>query len=111
MLVLRVVDDASRRAALAKGAELLRAGRLVAFPTETVYGLGANALDAAAVDRIYAAKGRPAFNPLIVHIARADLARTVVAEWPDRAARLAEAYWPGPVTLVLPKKPNVPDSV
>jgi L-threonylcarbamoyladenylate synthase len=94
-----------------RAAGLLRSGRLVAFPTETVYGLGANALDPDAVDRIYAAKGRPAYNPLIVHLARAELARTVVSEWPDKAEMLANVFWPGPITLVLPKQPVVPDSV
>src|SRR5262249_26935794 len=81
------------------------------FPTETVYGLGANALDAAAVRRIYEAKGRPSFNPLIVHVADDAGARAIVAEWPERAARLARAFWPGPLTLVLPKRDIVPAQV
>lgn len=98
-------------AAIAHAAELLRAGRLVAFPTETVYGLGANALDARAVERIYAAKGRPAYNPLIVHVASAELVSSVATEWPERAARLADAFWPGPLTMVLPKRSVVPDGV
>jgi L-threonylcarbamoyladenylate synthase len=76
-----------------------------------VYGLGANALDAAAVRRIYAAKGRPDFNPLIAHVASAQQARELVTDWPDAAARLAAACWPGPVTLVLPKRAQVPDEV
>jgi L-threonylcarbamoyladenylate synthase len=97
--------------AIALGARLLRAGRLVAFPTETVYGLGANALDPSAIDRIYAAKGRPAYNPLIVHLATRDGALAVVADWPERAEMLARAFWPGPLTLVLPKKTIVPDGV
>jgi L-threonylcarbamoyladenylate synthase len=97
--------------AIAKAAALLRAGRLVAFPTETVYGLGANALDPAAVQRIFEAKGRPSYNPLIVHVADTAAARTLVTQWPDAAARLAERYWPGPLTLVLPKRPEVPDVV
>jgi L-threonylcarbamoyladenylate synthase len=97
--------------AIAKAAALLRAGRLVAFPTETVYGLGANALDPAAVQRIFAAKGRPSYNPLIVHVADTAAARRLVTQWPDAAARLAERYWPGPLTLVLPKRPEVPDVV
>ncbi len=83
-------------------ARLLRAGRLVAFPTETVYGLGANALDAEAVARIYAVKGRPATSPLIVHVASVEMAQSLVAAWPDAAARLAQEFWPGPLTLVLP---------
>lgn len=90
---------------------LLRAGRLVAFPTETVYGLGANALDAGAVRAIYQAKGRPATSPLIVHVSSIPMAKRVVAEWPESAAILAARYWPGPLTLVLPKRPNVPDEV
>jgi L-threonylcarbamoyladenylate synthase len=106
------VDPASpdpRIVAVAAG--LLRAGRLVAFPTETVYGLGANALDALAVEGIYRAKGRPAYNPLIVHVAEPVEARALVAAWPDAAAALAARFWPGPLTLVLPKRPDVPDIV
>src|SRR5436309_11374689 len=96
-------------AAVAVAAAVLRAGGLVAFPTETVYGLGANALDAAAVGRIFAAKGRPAANPLIVHAPDAGGARRLVADWPESAARLAQRFWPGPLTLVLAKSPAVPD--
>ena len=84
---------------------MIRAGGLVAFPTETVYGLGANALDAAAVARIFAAKGRPRQSPLIVHVDSIEMARALVPEWPDAADRLARRYWPGPLTLVLPKQP------
>lgn len=98
-------------ATIARAAAVLRAGGLVAFPTETVYGLGANALDAAAVRRIFEAKGRPARNPLIVHIAEASEALRVVAAWPETAARLAERFWPGPLTLVLPRRSEVPDVV
>src|SRR5881392_2867906 len=94
---------------IAQAAALLREGRLVAFPTETVYGLGANALDAAAVDRIYAAKGRPSYNPLIVHVAEPSAALAVVREWNVRAEQLARAFWPGPLTLVLPKRAELPD--
>jgi L-threonylcarbamoyladenylate synthase len=94
-----------------RAAELIRAGELVAFPTETVYGLGANALDAGAVEKIYAAKGRPAASPLIVHVDSIEMARGLVREWPQRAQRLAAKFWPGPLTLVLPKKPQVPDRV
>ena len=82
-------------------ARLLRAGRLVAFPTETVYGLGANALDAEAVARIYAVKRRPATSPLIVHVASIEMAQSLV-DWPEIADRLARRFWPGPLTLVLP---------
>ena len=83
-------------------ARLLRAGRLVAFPTETVYGLGANALDAEAVARIYAVKGRPQTSPLIVHVASIEMAQSLAAAWPENAARLTQTFWPGPLTLVLP---------
>jgi L-threonylcarbamoyladenylate synthase len=84
-------------------ARLLRAGRLVAFPTETVYGLGANALDAEAVAHIYAVKGRPGTSPLIVHVASIEMAKSLIANWPDAADRLAQRFWPGALTLVLTK--------
>ena len=96
---------------LAHAAELLRAGELVAFPTETVYGLGANALDEKAVDRIFRAKERPATSPLIVHAASVEDARRLVTSWPPAAERLAEHHWPGPLTLVLPKIGNIPANV
>jgi L-threonylcarbamoyladenylate synthase len=96
---------------LSSAAELIRAGELVAFPTETVYGLGANALDPAAVEKIYRAKGRPATSPLIVHVSSIEMARSLVREWPERAEQLARIFWPGPLTLVLPKQPHVPDCV
>lgn len=96
---------------IARAAQLIRAGRLVAFPTETVYGLGANALDAAAVERIFTAKRRPHTSPLIVHVASVEMAREVAAEWPDAAGTLARHYWPGPLTLVLPKRNVIPDIV
>lgn len=83
----------------------------MAFPTETVYGLGANALDARAVAKIYELKGRPAASPLIVHVASVEMARGLVTEWPEQAASLARQFWPGPLTLVLPKKSIVPDIV
>jgi L-threonylcarbamoyladenylate synthase len=94
-----------------RAAEALRQGGLVCFPTETVYGLGANALDAAAVARIFEAKGRPANNPLIVHAADRERAKELVAAWPESADRLAERFWPGPLTLVLPRAEAVPDVV
>jgi len=94
-----------------EAAERIRAGELVAFPTETVYGLGANALDAVAVSKIYALKGRPATSPLIVHVASIEMAQTLVTEWPPAAERLARRYWPGPLTLVLPKTSAIPDIV
>ena len=92
-------------------ARLLRTGRLVAFPTETVYGLGANALDPEAVARIYAVKGRPPTSPLIVHVASVEMARSLVTSWPDLADCLAQRFWPGPLTLVLEKQPTIPSIV
>jgi L-threonylcarbamoyladenylate synthase len=89
----------------------LRAGGLVAFPTETVYGLGADATNAAAVAKIFAAKGRPATNPLIVHVADEAAARRYASIWPDRASRLAQRFWPGPLTLVLPRRAEIAESV
>ncbi len=89
-------------AAAAAAARFLRQGGLVAFPTETVYGLGADATDPAAIARLYQAKGRPAFNPLIAHVADLDAARQI-ARFDGPALALAEAFWPGPLTLVLPK--------
>ncbi len=97
--------------AVRRAADLLRAGEVVALPTETVYGLAANALDAQAVSRIYEIKGRPRHNPLIVHVAGLALARACVSEWPELAAKLALAFWPGPLTLVLPRAPKIPDTV
>ncbi len=94
-----------------EAAERIRAGELVAFPTETVYGLGANALDAKAVARIYEMKGRPEESPLIVHVASIDMAQTLVTEWPSEADALARRYWPGPLTLVLPKVSAIPNIV
>ena len=96
---------------LRRAAALIRSGGLVAFPTETVYGLGANAFDAAAVARIFTVKGRPRQSPLIVHVDSIDMARTLVLDWPDSADRLARRFWPGPLTLVLPKQPSIPDIV
>lgn len=90
---------------------LLRAGRLVAFPTETVYGLGADAFNAAAVRRIFEVKGRPSTSPLIVHVSSVAMAKRVVTDWPEAAEKLAARYWPGPLTLVLPKSERVPAEV
>ena len=94
-----------------RAAALIRAGKLVAFPTETVYGLGANAFDPAAVERIFTAKGRPHTSPLIVHVDSIEMARGLAAHWPDAAETLARRYWPGPLTLVVPKRPEIPDIV
>src|SRR5271165_2654510 len=86
-----------------RAARILQSGQLVAFPTETVYGLGANALDRAAIERIFSAKGRPANNPLIVHVGDVDAARKLASAWPESATQLCDRFWPGPLTLVLPK--------
>ncbi|MBY0278237.1 threonylcarbamoyl-AMP synthase [Candidatus Binatia bacterium] len=96
---------------VARAAAILRRGGLVALPTETVYGLGANALDADAVSKIFAAKGRPASNPLIVHVESEAAARSLARRWPEIAARLAAEYWPGPLTLVVEKTDSIPDLV
>jgi L-threonylcarbamoyladenylate synthase len=109
--VLDVRDLSRAGDALARAVQLLRAGGLVAFPTETVYGLAANALDDSAVQRLFAAKGRPANNPLIVHLAGTEQVGLVTSHWPEVAARLAQRFWPGPLTLVLPRGPNVPTAV
>ncbi len=96
------------REMIARAGEILRAGGLVAFPTETVYGLGANALDEDAASKIYRAKGRPSDNPLIVHIARMEDLYEIAAQVPEQAVQLAQAFWPGPLTMIFPKKPCVP---
>lgn len=94
--------------AVQRAADLLRAGEVVALPTETVYGLAVNALNARAVERIFEIKGRPAHNPIIVHVASLDMAKRCVASWPALAGRLAKAFWPGPLTLVLPRAKEIP---
>lgn len=94
-----------------RAVELLRGGGLVGFPTETVYGLGADALNEEAVRKVFALKGRPARNPLIVHVSGAAMARRLSGEWPEAAARLAGAFWPGPLSIVVPRAPSVPDVV
>lgn len=94
---------------LSEAGEIIRSGGLVAFPTETVYGLGGNALDPEAASKIYAAKGRPSDNPLIVHIADMTDLKDIVTEVPEAAQKLAEAFWPGPMTLVMNKKETIPD--
>ena len=99
------------QAAVLRAAGLLRGGEVVALPTETVYGLAANALDARAVARIFEIKGRPAHNPIIVHVAGLEMAKACAGEWPDLAGKLARAFWPGPLTLVLPRQTNIPDIV
>jgi L-threonylcarbamoyladenylate synthase len=96
---------------LTEAVALLRKGQLVAFPTETVYGLGANALDPEAVAQIFAAKGRPATNPVIIHVASIEQAKLLTKNWTPVAQELAERYWPGPLTLVLERAENIPDIV
>lgn len=96
---------------IAEAANAILMGSVVAFPTETVYGLGADALNARAVAGIFEAKGRPAWNPVIVHVASISEAQALVTRWPDEATTIAESLWPGPVTIVLPKAPRVPDIV
>lgn len=97
--------------AAAEAVHLLKQGRLVALPTETVYGLAANALDPGAVQAIYEAKGRPANNPVIVHVSSLAMARQCVTAWPDAAEKLSRHFWPGPLTLVLPRAAAIPDVV
>ncbi|MCB2153370.1 threonylcarbamoyl-AMP synthase [bacterium] len=92
---------------LSRAAELLRGGRLVAFPTETVYGLGADATNDEAVRSIYAAKGRPSHNPTIIHVNHSSAAQRFAAAWPDAAERLTERFWPGPLTIVVPAGPDL----
>jgi L-threonylcarbamoyladenylate synthase len=98
-------------AAVKRAAELLRRGGVVALPTETVYGLAANALDERAVARIFQIKGRPATNPVIVHVAGMEMAKRCVNGWTPNAEKLAKAFWPGPLTLVLPRAKEIPDPV
>ncbi len=109
------LDTAEARAAIDRAAEILRSGGLVALATETVYGLGANALDPAAVARIFAAKQRPSWDPVIVHIAGPvdgnSMLAQIVNDIPDSARKLMAAFWPGPLTLLLPRSAAVPDAV
>jgi len=109
--VLRLTPDRPEPRQIAEAAECLRRGGLVAFPTETVYGLGVAALDAAAVRRLFAAKGRPADDPLIVHVASLDGLAPLVSERPPVVDALAARFWPGPLTLVLRRSLLVPDEV
>ncbi|TAL05842.1 MAG: threonylcarbamoyl-AMP synthase [Verrucomicrobia bacterium] len=97
--------------AVKRAADLLRAGEVVALPTETVYGLAANALNGEAVAKIYEVKGRPAHNPIIVHVSDLAMAQRCVAQWPEVATDLAKSFWPGPLTLVLPRAKEIPDIV
>ena len=106
--VIKINRDCFEPEEMAEAAALLRTGRLVAFPTETVYGLGANALDETAAKRIYAAKGRPSDNPLIVHIAEMSALYDLTEEVPEVAVKLGEKFWPGPLTMILRKSNRVP---
>jgi len=101
--------ETASEAAVAAAADRLRAGEPVAFPTETVYGLGADTFNEAAINRVYALKGRPADNPLIAHVLDAEGARRVAAVWEDRCELLARSCWPGPLTIVVPKAAGVPE--
>jgi L-threonylcarbamoyladenylate synthase len=109
--VMAVDADQPRPENIEEAAAIMSQGGLVAFATETVYGLGAVAVDARAVARIFEAKGRPSFNPLIVHVESAEQARTFTTAWTDVAQKLADRFWPGPLTLILPKTPAIPDIV
>ncbi len=109
--VLATGNPASLQEAVARAAALLREGALVALPTETVYGLAANALNAQAVEQIYTAKGRPSNNPIIVHVASFEMAHQCVSHWPAMADALARAFWPGPLTMVMKRSALIPDRV
>ena len=103
--------DGVDEALMETAGSIIRSGHLVAFPTETVYGLGADALDPDAARRIYSAKGRPSDNPLIVHIASPDSLERIVTHIPERAYILSQAFWPGPLTIIMEKSALVPSSV
>lgn len=110
-IIKRITNTEDDENIYEQAGKILREGGLVAFPTETVYGLGADALDADASGKIYAAKGRPSDNPLIVHIASVDALYALAEEIPDKALKLADKFWPGPLTMILKKKSKVPDSI
>jgi L-threonylcarbamoyladenylate synthase len=108
---VRVHRDAPQADLIAQAAEVIRRGGLVAFPTETVYGLGANALDRKAIGRIFSAKQRPAHDPVIAHISRVEQLAQLAVNVPEMAYRLASRYWAGPLTMVLERAPSVPDNI
>ena len=110
LLNIESVSSKQKAAALRKAGEIIREGGLVAFPTETVYGLGADALNAEAAAKIYAAKGRPSDNPLIVHIHDISQVYEIAEEVPDEAKAVMEKFWPGPLTIILNKKSCVRDN-
>ena len=108
--IVRMTEEKLDRKALAEAGQILKQGGLVAFPTETVYGLGGNALDPEASRRIYEAKGRPSDNPLIVHIADLEHLEPLVEKIPEKAWILARKCWPGPLTMIFPKSSLVPEA-
>lgn len=110
-IIINIDPDDVDENSIIKAARLIREGQVVAFPTETVYGLGANALDVAAVRRIFEAKGRPSDNPLIVHIDDYDMLKMVVRDVPVKARMLMERFWPGPLTIIMKKSPLIPSQV
>lgn len=109
--VLSTHTPAFFSAAVKRAAELLRSGEVIALPTETVYGLAANAFDAQAVAKIFQIKGRPENNPIIIHVAGNEMAKRCVKTWPELADKLSKSFWPGPLTLVLPRAAIIPDMV
>lgn len=108
--IISIREENASSEALKEAGEIIKGGGLVAFPTETVYGLGGNALDENAAEKIYRAKGRPSDNPLIVHIYRIEDIFPIVKEMPETARKLADAFWPGPLTMILKKSGKVPDT-
>ena len=106
--LIRIYDPAEDAEGVLRAGDILAHGGLVAIPTETVYGLAANAYDEAAVKAVYAAKGRPSDNPMIVHIAELSVLPELVTAIPENAKILAEAFWPGPLTMVLPRSSKIP---
>lgn len=110
-MIVPAFSEEERRYAVEQAADLLRRGLLVALPTETVYGLAANALNAEAVKSIYLAKGRPSNNPIIVHVTGPQMARTCVAEWSPQAELLAQTFWPGPLSIILRRDACIPNVV
>ena len=107
-IVSKITHTTEDNAIISKAGEIIRVGGLVAFPTETVYGLGGDAMNPEASGKIYAAKGRPSDNPLIIHICKLEDIYRIVADFPETAKRLAQEFWPGPLTMVLPKADIVP---
>lgn len=108
---LRINSILKDHEAVAEAAAILRSGGVVAIPTETVYGLAASAFDPSAINKVFSAKGRPADNPLIVHISEFDMLPDLVADIPEKALELARRFWPGPLTMVLKKSDKIPDAV